>query len=88
VIARENTEGFYADRNMVKGNAEMLVTEDVAISLRRITRPACARIARVAFELAASAKKHVTAVHKANVLHIATACFSMSAAGARRRSPT
>src|SRR6185312_1659191 len=49
VIARENTEGFYADRNMTEGNAEMLVNEDVAISLRRITRPACARIARVAF---------------------------------------
>ncbi len=38
VIARENTEGFYADRNMAQGNAEMLVTDDVAISLRRITR--------------------------------------------------
>ena len=75
VIARENTEGFYADRNMALGNAEMLVTEDVAISLRRITRAACARIARAAFELAATRKKHVTIVHKANVLRIGDGMF-------------
>ena len=75
VIARENTEGFYADRNMAQGNAEMLVTEDVAISLRRVTRPACARIARTAFELASARKKHVTAVHKANVLKLGDGMF-------------
>jgi 3-isopropylmalate dehydrogenase len=75
VIARENTEGFYADRNMALGNAEMLVTEDVAISLRRITRNASARIARVAFELAATRKKHVTIVHKANVLKLGDGMF-------------
>jgi 3-isopropylmalate dehydrogenase len=75
VIARENTEGFYADRNMALGNAEMLVTEDVAISLRRITRKACARIARVAFELANTRKQHVTIVHKANVLKLGDGMF-------------
>jgi 3-isopropylmalate dehydrogenase len=75
VIARENTEGFYADRNMTVGSAEMLVTEDVAISLRKITRPACARIARAAFDLAASRKQHVTIVHKANVLKLGDGMF-------------
>jgi 3-isopropylmalate dehydrogenase len=75
VVARENTEGFYADRNMTHGNAELLVTEDVVVSLRRITRPACARIARTAIELAASRKKHVTIVHKANVLKIGDGMF-------------
>ena len=75
VIARENTEGFYADRNMAEGNAEMLVTEDVAISLRRVTRAACKRIARAAFELASGRKKHVTAVHKANVLKLGDGMF-------------
>ena len=75
VIARENTEGFYADRNMAQGNAEMLVTEDVAISLRRITRNASARIARVAFELAQQRKKRVTVVHKANVLKLGDGMF-------------
>ncbi len=38
VVARENTEGFYADRNMEEGSGEVMVTKDVAISLRRITR--------------------------------------------------
>ena len=75
VIARENTEGFYSDRNMAKGNAELLVTEDVVVSLRRVTRNACARIARAAFELARERRKHVTAVHKANVMKIGDGMF-------------
>lgn len=75
IVVRENTEGFYADRNMEEGNGEILVTPDVAISLRRITRHCCERIARSAFELARSRKKHVTIVHKANVLKIADGMF-------------
>jgi 3-isopropylmalate dehydrogenase len=87
VIARENTEGFYADRNMAQGNAEMLVTEDVAISLRRITRNASARIARAAFELAAQRKKHVTVVHKANVLKLGDGMFIEECRKAARDFP-
>jgi 3-isopropylmalate dehydrogenase len=68
VIVRENTEGFYADRNMEEGNAEILVTPEVVVSMRRITRPCCERIARTAFRLASRRRKKVTAVHKANVL--------------------
>jgi 3-isopropylmalate dehydrogenase len=75
VVVRENTEGFYADRNMAHGNAEILVTEDVVVSLRRITRPACARVARAAFELANTRRKRVTIVHKANVLRIGDGMF-------------
>lgn len=75
VIARENTEGFYADRNMAQGNSELLVTEDVVVSLRRVTRKACRRIARTAFELARQRRKQVTAVHKANVLKIGDGMF-------------
>ena len=52
VVVRENTEGFYADRNMEQGNSELLVTPDVAISLRRITRHCCERIAKAACQLA------------------------------------
>ncbi len=70
VVVRENTEGFYADRNMELGNGEMLVTPDVAISLRRITRQCCERIARAGFELAMRRQRRVTLVHKANVLKI------------------
>jgi 3-isopropylmalate dehydrogenase len=75
VVVRENTEGFYADRNMEMGNGEILVTPDVAISLRRITRQCCERIARAGFELAMRRRRHVTLVHKANVLKVGDGMF-------------
>lgn len=75
VVVRENTEGFYADRNMESGGSEILVTPDVCISMRRITRACCERIARAAFRLAAARKRHVSIVHKANVLKIGDGIF-------------
>lgn len=75
VVVRENTEGFYADRNVESGNSEILVTPDVAISLRRITRECCERIARSAFELAMQRKRHLTLVHKHNVLKVTDGMF-------------
>lgn len=66
VIVRECTEGMYPDRNMRQGSGEFMPTDDVALSLRKITRPACRRIAVAAFELARKRRKLVTAVHKAN----------------------
>jgi 3-isopropylmalate dehydrogenase len=75
VVVRENTEGFYADRNMERGNSELLVTPDVVVSLRRITRHCCERIARAACLLAMRRKKHLTIVHKANVLKIGDGMF-------------
>lgn len=75
VVVRENTEGFYADRNIESGGSEMLITKDVVVSLRRITRQCCERIARSAFELAMTRNKHVTIVHKANVLKIGDGMF-------------
>jgi 3-isopropylmalate dehydrogenase len=75
VVVRENTEGFYSDRNIESGSSEMLITSDVVISLRRITRLCCERIARSAFELAMTRGKHVTIVHKANVLKLGDGMF-------------
>ena len=75
VVVRENTEGFYADRNVESGGSEMLITSDVVVSLRRITRQCCERIARAAFELAMTRRKHVTFVHKANVLKLGDGMF-------------
>jgi 3-isopropylmalate dehydrogenase len=75
VVVRENTEGFYADRNMEQGNSELLVTPDVAISLRRITRHCCERIARAACKLAMNRRRHLTIVHKSNVLKIGDGMF-------------
>ena len=75
VVVRENTEGFYADRNMEQGNAELLVTPDVVVSLRRITRRCCERIAHAACSLAMKRRKHLAIVHKANVLKIGDGMF-------------
>ena len=75
VVVRENTEGFYADRNIESGGSEMLITPDVVISLRRITRVCCERIARSAFELAMTRRKKLTLVHKANVLKMGDGMF-------------
>ena len=75
VIFRDCTEGFYADRNMFMGLGEFMPTEDMAISMRRVTAKCCNRIARRAFEFAMQRKKHVTAVHKVNVLRISDALF-------------
>ena len=75
VIVRENTEGFYADRNTFAGTGEFMPTPDVAIAMGIITRPACERIARSAFELAQRRSKKLTIVHKANVLRLTTGLF-------------
>ena len=75
VVMRENTEGFYADRNMAQGNSELLVTPDVVVSLRRITRHCCERIAEAACRLAMKRRRHLTIVHKANVLKIGDGMF-------------
>ncbi|HEY8486039.1 MAG TPA: isocitrate/isopropylmalate dehydrogenase family protein [Limnochordales bacterium] len=82
VVVRENTEGFYADRNVLDGNGELRIDADTVVSVRVVTRRACRRIAEFAFQLAreraarraagkgpgAGRPARVTAVHKANVL--------------------
>lgn len=76
IIVRENTEGFYADRNMFAGDGEFMATEDVALAVRRITAECSNRIARMAFQLAsARPRKKVTAVHKVNVMRMTDGLF-------------
>jgi 3-isopropylmalate dehydrogenase len=75
VIVRENTEGFYSDRNMHLGPGEFMPTPDLALSVRKITAHASRRIALAAFELAARRRRKVTAVHKANVIKVSEALF-------------
>lgn len=60
VIVRENTEGLYA--GLEAGN------DSKATAVRVITRKACHRIAKYAFDLARTRKNNVTAIHKANVM--------------------
>lgn len=75
VIVRENTEGFYSDRNMFAGSGEFMPDEDMALSIRKITAKGSERIARAAFVLARSRRKKVTAVHKANVVKLSDGLF-------------
>jgi 3-isopropylmalate dehydrogenase len=75
VIVRENTEGFYADRNMASGSGEFMPAPDMALAVRKVTARASSRIARAAFDLARRRRRKVTAVHKANVLRLSEALF-------------
>jgi 3-isopropylmalate dehydrogenase len=75
VIVRENTEGFYADRNMAWGLGEFMPTPDVALAVGKITRQASERIARTAFALARQRRRRVAIVHKANVLRTTYGLF-------------
>ena len=75
VIFRECTEGFYADRNMFDGRGEFMPTPDMALAVRKVTARQCERISRVAFEWARKRRRKVTAVHKANVLHLSDGLF-------------
>lgn len=75
VIVRENTEGFYSDRNMYWGVGEFMPSSDMALSVRKITAQASQRIARTAFRLASGRRRKVTAVHKVNVLRVSEMLF-------------
>ncbi|RAR55378.1 3-isopropylmalate dehydrogenase [Paraburkholderia unamae] len=75
VIVRENTEGFYADRNLFQGYGEFMPTPDSAIALRLITSKASRRIAEVAFKTAMTRRKHVTVVGKRHVMQVTDGLF-------------
>ena len=80
IIVRENTEGFYADRNMYVGNGEFLPEPGIGIALRKITDKGSKRIALRAFEIASNLQKNkskinVHAIHKANVMKLTDGIF-------------
>src|SRR3546814_94222 len=75
VIVRENTEGFYADRNMFSGSGEFMPSPEVALAVRKVTRGGSLRIAEAAFELAMRRRKKVTSVHKGNVLRVSDGLY-------------
>ena len=60
VVVRENTEGFYADRNMYHGIGEFMPTPDIALATGVFTRQAAERIAHVAFQLAERRRNYVS----------------------------
>ena len=69
MIFRENTEDLYS-------GLEHEIVKDVVTSLKVITRTASERIARYAFNYARTNKrKHVAAIHKANIMKLADGLF-------------
>ena len=80
-VVRENTEGLYS-------GLEHMVTEDVAESLKIITRKCSTRIAKFAFEYAKKRQiKKVTAVHKANIMKLSDGLFLECARGFQDQYP-
>ena len=75
LIVRENTEGFYADRNMASGPGEFMPVEGVGLAMRKITAAGCRRIALAGFRAAMRRRRHVTAIHKANVMRLTDGIF-------------
>jgi isocitrate dehydrogenase (NAD+) len=71
VFFRENTEGEY-----VLGSKGLMVTPDMAMDFKVITRPGAERIIRLAFEHARkTGRKKVTVVTKANVVKTTDGLF-------------
>jgi isocitrate/isopropylmalate dehydrogenase len=87
VIVRENTEGFYADRSMYRGPGEFMLTPDVAVAIRKITREGSERILEAAFSIAERRRRKVTVVHKANVLRLSDGFFLDCARRVAARHP-
>lgn len=87
VVVRENTEGFYADRNMFAGSGEFMPEPDVAIAMRKITAQASTRIARAACRIAMQRGKRLTIVSKADVMKLSDGLFVRMARDEAARHP-
>lgn len=71
LLVRENSEGLYVRRERRQG--------DTAIAERVITRQGAERVARVACEWAMRRRRHLTIIHKANVLPETCGLFRQTA---------
>jgi len=68
-VVRENIEDTY-------GGIEHMLTHDVALSRRFITRPGSLQVIRYAFEMASQKKaRRITCGHKANIMKITDGLF-------------
>jgi len=69
IVVRENIEDTY-------GGIEHMLTPDVALCRRFITRPGSLQVHRYAFEMAKrEGRKKVTCVHKANIMKLTDGIF-------------
>jgi isocitrate/isopropylmalate dehydrogenase len=87
-ILRENTQGFYPDRNLAWGYGEFKPTDDVALSLRVVTGAACERFARFCFaHAAARGLSRLAVVHKRTALPQTEGVFIAAFEQARQGHP-
>jgi isocitrate dehydrogenase (NAD+) len=101
VVIRDTMEDLYAGVELEAqspGAAEVieslsrhtgkLIPADSGLSIKYLSRTACARIADFAFDYARRAgRKRVTAVHKASVMRFTDGLFLEAVAGAGARNP-
>jgi isocitrate dehydrogenase (NAD+) len=80
IVVRENTEGMYS-------GDESLLAPGVGVALRIITREASLRVAEFAFKLASQRKKHLTYIHKGNILRITDGIFKDAVKEAQQKYP-
>ena len=80
VVVRENTEGMYS-------GIEYEVAPGEAVALRIITKKASLLVAEHAFKLAEARRKHLTYVHKANILRITDGIFNDAVKEVARKHP-
>ena len=80
-IVRENTEGMYS-------GIEFMTGDDSAVAIRLITRKGCERVTRFAFNLAMKRRKHLTYIHKGNILKVTDGIFKDTALKIAKEFPT
>jgi isocitrate dehydrogenase (NAD+) len=80
IVVRENTEGMYS-------GDESLLAPGVGVALRIITREASLRVAEFAFKLARQRRKHLTYIHKGNILRITDGIFKDAVKEAQQNYP-
>jgi isopropylmalate/isohomocitrate dehydrogenase-like protein len=80
IVVRENTEGLYS-------GAESLLAPGVGVALRIITTEASLKIAEFAFKLASQRRKHLTYVHKGNILRITDGIFKDAVKEVQKKYP-
>jgi isopropylmalate/isohomocitrate dehydrogenase-like protein len=80
VVVRENTEGMYS-------GMESVLAPGVGVALRIITREASLKVATFAFKLAMQRKKHLTYIHKGNILRVTDGIFKDAVKEAQQNFP-
>jgi isopropylmalate/isohomocitrate dehydrogenase-like protein len=81
VVVRENTEGMYS-------GVEYEVSPGVGVAMRIITREASLQVVEYAFKLAEKRRKHLTYVHKGNILRVTDGIFKDAVKTTAQRHPT